>query len=76
MVNNPLKKITIAYDTLSSKISPLWVLLEGFGYYSDEAKSGSAHLETVEFIAPYSADEEAVISTSFPEVERKYTINS
>ncbi len=73
--NNPITKITIAFDTLSNQIKMLWVLLDKDGYnYTDATYNGSKYLEMVELVAPYSSTESANINSRF-NVSRNYFLN-
>lgn len=68
--NNPIKKITIAYDTLSNQINALWVLLNYDPYnnssaYRNPDNNGSKYLETIELVAPYSNYQSATINSKF-----------
>ena len=77
--NNPIKKITIAYDTLKSRsnyyqggtANHLWVILDGID--SNDEKNASNYLEEVEFIAPYKDGEEIDLSNHLGyEFQRSY----
>ena len=70
--NNPITKITVAFDTLSNAINMLWVLLDKDGSnYTDATYNGSRYLETVELVAPYSSTESAEINSRYG-VPRSY----
>ncbi|MBP5634130.1 leucine-rich repeat protein [Candidatus Saccharibacteria bacterium] len=56
--NQNLKKITIAYDTLSSGTTlPFWVVVGGGGNDGDDGYYYNYPLEEVNIIAPYAANE-------------------
>ena len=65
--NNPIEKITIAYDTLSTKMCDFRIVLNGFS-------STVAPLKTLILVAPYGPNEDAVISSSHYDVSRKYRV--
>ncbi|MBR5419430.1 leucine-rich repeat protein, partial [Candidatus Saccharibacteria bacterium] len=54
--NNNIKKLTVAYDTLTSGTTlPLWVVISG--HYNETSNDPVASIEEVNVIAPYAANE-------------------
>ncbi|MBQ1551362.1 MAG: leucine-rich repeat domain-containing protein [Bacilli bacterium] len=84
--NNPLRKLTIAYDTLKTNEyngigtnNHIWVILSGDGTtYPKDEKNASNYLEEVEFIAPYKDNEEIDLSNhlGYNNLKRLYRFES
>lgn len=63
--NNPITRVTIAFDTLSNKINALWVLCGTSNLFTDSSKSAANTIQEVVLVAPYSSGDTARIISNY-----------